>query len=75
MNLKMSKDKLPSCCKECEGKGYIQGTQSLNRGACLFCHGSGNTNHGPRRLNPNLITVMKWCEDYIDHKKDDGWYH
>ena len=74
MNLKMSKDKLPSCCKECEGKGYIQGTQSLNRGACLFCHGSGLTNHGPRIHDVNLISVMKWCEDYIDGKKD-GWYH
>ena len=72
MNLKMSKDKLSSCCKECAGKGFIQG--AIDRGACLFCHGRGNTNHEPRTRNINVLTVMKWCEDYIDGKKD-GWYH
>ena len=74
MNLKMFKEKSPGPCKECKGTGVIKGTQSTMRAACLFCHGSGNTNHGPRRYNPNLITVMKWCEDYIDDKKD-GWYN
>ena len=74
MNLKMFKEKLAEGCKECDGKGFVQGTQSFSRGDCLFCHGSGSTNHGPRRYNPNLITVMKWCEDYIDDKKD-GWYN
>jgi len=74
INLKMAKDKLPTCCKECAGKGYVQATQSLNRGTCLFCHGRGHTNHEPRGHNINLLTVMKWCEDYLDGKKD-GWYH
>ena len=74
MNLKMFKEKLAEGCKECDGKGFVQGTQSNIRVDCLFCHGSGSTNHGPRRYNPNLITVMKWCEDYIDDKKD-GWYN
>ena len=69
-NLKMIKNK--STCKECTGKGYVQGT--VNRAACLFCHGSGGTTHGPRLHNLNLMNVMKWCEDYINGKKD-GWYH
>jgi len=69
-NLKMIKNK--STCKECAGKGYVQGT--VNRAACLFCHGSGDTTHGPRLHNLNLMNVMKWCEDYINDKKD-GWYH
>jgi len=69
-NLKMIKNK--STCKECAGKGYVQGT--VNRAACLFCHGSGDTTHGPRLHNLNLMNVMKWCEDYINGKKD-GWYH
>ena len=74
MNLKMFKDKLSPRCKECAGRGYIQGTQSFSRGPCIFCHGRGLTNHGPRMHDVNLISVMKWCEDYIDGKKD-GWYH
>jgi len=74
MNLKMFKEKLSGGCIECDGKGFVHGTQSNLRTDCLFCHGSGSTNHGPRRYNPNLITVMKWCEDYIDDKKD-GWYN
>jgi len=74
MNLNMFKEKLPTFCKECLGTGLIKGTQSTMRGACLFCHGTGTTNHGPRMRNANLIAVMKWCEDYIDDKKD-GWYH
>ena len=74
MNLKMFKEKLPLRCKECDGKGFVQGMLSFSRGDCLFCHGSGNTNHGSRMHNHNLIAVMKWCEDYIDDKKD-GWYH
>jgi len=52
----------------------VKGEHSLIPGACLFCHGSGNTNHGSRIHDVNLISVMKWCEDYIDGKKD-GWYH
>ena len=74
MNLKMFKEKLPIFCKECLGTGLIKGTQSTMRAACIFCHGSGTTNHGPRVHNSNLIAVMKWCEDFIDDKKD-GWYH
>ena len=74
MNLKMFKEKSAKGCKECGEKGFVQGTQSNIRVDCLFCHGLGSTNHGPRRYNPNLITVMKWCEDYIDGKKD-GWYN
>ena len=68
----MFKDEIPKLCKECKGVGYIQGT--THRAACLFCHGRGNTNHGSRLHNSNLISVLKWCEDYIDDKKD-GWYH
>ena len=74
MDTKTFKEKIVIWCKECRGTGLIKGTQSFNRGACLFCHGSGNTNHGSRMHNHNLIAVMKWCEDYIDGKKD-GWYH
>jgi DnaJ-class molecular chaperone len=61
-----------STCKECAGKGYVQGT--VNRAACLFCHGSGDTTHGPRLHNLNLMNVMKWCEDYINGKKDGGYH-
>ena len=74
MNLKMFKEKSSGFCKESEGTGKIKGNQSLIQGGCLFCHGSGLTNHGPRMHDVNLISVMKWCEDYIDGKKD-GWYH
>ena len=74
MNLKMFKEKLPSPCIKCTGKGFIEGTQTPVRAACLFCHGTGHTNHGPRPHDLNLMSVMKWCEDYIDGKKD-GWYH
>ena len=74
MNLNMFKEKLPSLCIKCTGKGFIEGTQTSMRAACLFCHGTGHTNHGPRMHSANLIAVMKWCEDYIDGKKD-GWYH
>ena len=70
MNIKMFKEKLPIFCKECLGTGLIKGTQSTMRAACIFCHGSGTTNHGPRIHDVNLISVMKWCEDYIDGKKD-----
>ena len=74
MDTKMFKEKIVIWCKECRGTGKIKGTQSLLSEKCLFCHGSGTTNHGPRMHNHNLISVMKWCEDYIDGKKD-GWYH
>jgi len=74
MNSNMFKEKLPTVCKECNGSGFIKGTQTFSRGACLFCHGTGHTDHGPRIRDVNLISVMKWCEDYIDGKKD-GWYH
>ena len=74
MDTKTFKEKIVTYCKECRGTGVVEGTQTLNQGACLFCHGSGNTNHGPRMHNVNLISVMKWCEDYIDGKKD-GWYN
>jgi len=72
MNIKTFKEKIVIWCKECRGTGIIKGT--LSRGDCLFCHGTGNTNHGPQMHSTNLIAVMKWCEDYIDDKKD-GWYH
>ena len=74
MDIKTFKEKIVIWCKECRGTGIVRGTQSLNSGTCLFCHGSGTTNHGPRMHSANLIAVMKWCEDYIDGKKD-GWYH
>ena len=74
MDTKTFKEKIVIWCKECKGTGLIKGTQSLIPGRCLFCHGTGNTNHGPRLHDVNLISVMKWCEDYIDGKKD-GWYH
>ena len=74
MDIKTFKEKIVIWCKECRGTGKIKGTQGLLSGDCLFCHGSGATNHGPRIHDVNLISVMKWCEDYIDGKKD-GWYH
>ena len=74
MNLKMFKEKSPELCKECKGTGVIKGTQSTVRAACLFCHGTGNTDHGSRIHTSNLMNVMKWCEDYIDDKSK-GWYH
>ena len=74
MDIKTFKEKIVIWCKECRGTGLIKGTQSFSRAHCLFCHGSGNTNHGPRIHDVNLISVMKWCEDYIDGK-EDGWYH
>ena len=74
MNIKTFKEKIVIWCKKCNGTGKIKGTRSIIPGACIFCHGSGITNHGPRMHNHNLIAVMKWCEDYIDGKKD-GWYH
>lgn len=74
MDIKTFKEKIVIWCKECRGTGIVHGTQSKMTVNCLFCHGSGTTNHGPRLHNLNLISVMKWCEDYIDGKKD-GWYH
>ena len=74
MDIKTFKEKIVIWCKECKGTGLIKGTQSLIPGRCLFCHGTGNTNHGPRMQDVNLMSVMKWCEDYLDGKKD-GWYH
>jgi len=74
MDIKTFKEKIVIWCKECRGTGIVKGTQSLTTVHCLFCHGSGTTNHGPRIHDVNLISVMKWCEDYIDGKKD-GWYH
>ena len=74
MSLNMFKENVVPQCKECNGNGFIKGTQTFSRGDCIFCYGSGTTNHGPRRHNLNLMSVMKWCEDYIDGKKD-GWYH
>ena len=74
MDTKTFKEKIVTCCKECRGTGVIKGEHSLIPGNCLFCHGTGNTNHGSRIHDVNLISVMKWCEDYIDGKKD-GWYH
>ena len=74
MDIKTFKEKIVIWCKECRGTGVIKGEHSLVPANCLFCHGSGNTNHGSRMHNHNLIVVMKWCEDYIDGKKD-GWYH
>jgi len=74
MDTKTFKEKIVIWCKDCRGTGVIKGEHSLVTAQCLFCHGSGNTNHGPRMHNHNLMAVMKWCEDYIDDKKD-GWYH
>ena len=74
MDIKTFKEKIVIWCKECRGTGIVKGTQSLTSAACLFCRGSGTTNHGPRMHSANLIAVMKWCEDYIDGKKD-GWYN
>ena len=74
MDIKTFKEKIIIWCKECRGTGKIKGTQSLIPADCLFCRGSGTTNHGSRTHSANLIAVMKWCEDYIDGKKD-GWYH
>jgi len=59
-------------CKECEGKGYVMGTSA--RATCIFCDGQTPTDHGSRLFNRNLKTIYKWCEDFIDGKKD-GWYH
>jgi len=70
----MFKEKPVLYCKECKGNGFVKGTQSSAQGLCIFCHGSGHTGHGPREHDLNLVSVMKWCEDYIDGKKD-GWYH
>jgi len=59
-------------CKECHSKGYVQGTMS--RATCIFCNGTVTTDHGSRTHTKNLITIYKWCEDYLDDKKE-GWYH
>ena len=61
-------------CKECNGIGYVLGTQTSNRGKCIFCNGTNISDHASRSHNKNLITIYKWCEDFIDGKKD-GWYH
>jgi DnaJ-class molecular chaperone len=74
MDIKTFKEKIVIWCKECRGTGVIKGEHSLVPANCLFCRGSGTTSHGPRAQSANLIAVMKWCEDYIDGKKD-GWYH
>ncbi len=74
MNLNMFKEKSAGPCTECKGTGLIKGTLSTMQAACLFCHGTGHTNHGSRLRDTNLISVMKWCEDYLDGKKD-GWYN
>ena len=74
MDIKTFKEKIVIWCKDCRGTGIVKGTQSLRSAPCLFCRGSGTTNHGPRMQDVNLMSVMKWCEDYLDGKKD-GWYN
>jgi DnaJ-class molecular chaperone len=64
-------NKVHPICKECNGLGYVQGMLGSKAG-CLFCNGDGNTAHGSRVAT--TIQIIKWCEDYIDGKKQ-GWYH
>jgi len=68
----MFKENNKIVCEECKGKGYVQGT--MNRGTCIFCNGTNITDHASRVHTKNLITIYKWCEDFLDDKKD-GWYH
>ena len=74
MNKKPLLNEIHTPCKECGGNGYITGTISNNQARCLFCNGDGNSNHGPRISTDIFTTMVKWCEDYIDGKKE-GWYH
>jgi len=61
-------------CKECNGHGSVVGTQTNNRGTCIFCNGTNISDHASRTHTKNLITIYKWCEDFLDDKKE-GWYH
>jgi len=70
----MVKAKL-NICKECRGNGFVRGTLTIVTATCIFCNGSGQTNHEPRPIpNKGLLDVLQWCEDYIDGK-ERGWYN
>ena len=71
MDIKNIMMKRQPLCKECNGMGYVIGTLG-GRAACLFCNGGGNTGHGSRAAT--TIQIIKWCEDYLDGKKE-GWSH
>lgn len=73
MNKKPLLTEVHTPCKECHGNGYIRGS-SDNTGTCIHCNGDGHSNHGSRLSKDIFTTVVKWCEDYIDGKKE-GWYH
>ena len=61
-------------CEPCKGNGYVRGSMGAT-GTCIYCNGSGHTNHGPR-INPDtFIEIIKWVEDYIDGQQTEGWYH
>ena len=70
---KMIKEKIS--CKECQGNGFVRGTQTPMTATCIFCNGVGNTNHGSRPItNRVFLDVLKWCEEYIDGK-ERGWHN
>ena len=69
----MIKEKIS--CKECQGKGFVRGTQTPITAACIYCNGSGYKNHGPRTIiSKGLLDVLQWCEEYIDGK-ESGWHN
>ena len=71
----MSKKELAyKICEPCKGNGYVRGSMRAT-GTCIYCNGSGHTNHGPR-INPDtFIEIIKWVEDYIDGEHTERWYH
>jgi len=44
-------------------------------GTCIYCNGSGHTNHEPRLNHNTFLEIVQWVEDYIDGKQTEGWYH
>ena len=56
-------------CKECKGNGYIRG--SLNAATCIFCFGSGHSNHASRVTYDDMLSVFEMCENYVKENKKD----
>ena len=68
----MSRTKTLLNCKECKGSGIVFG--EFNGHECIFCNGTGTTNHGSRPSEAQIVTALKICEDYVKGKKN-GWYN
>lgn len=51
-------------CKECKGNGFIRGL--INTGTCIFCFGSGHSDHASRITYHDVESVMDMVEEYVE---------